>query len=79
MASVMATESEVFGSCIGEIDGSVELKNGNSILCCGWKYLRCFWGGKDGSGLAVEVGMVPGIGGHFGLFEGYGRNKKPLW
>lgn len=37
--SVMAIISEVFGSCGGEIDVSVELKDGDSWLCCGLIYL----------------------------------------
>ena len=36
----MAIRSEVFGSCVGEINVSVELKNGDAWLCCGWKYMR---------------------------------------
>ena len=42
MASVMATESEVFGRYVEEILVSKECKNGDGWLCCGWKYLRCF-------------------------------------
>ena len=39
MASVMAKGSEVFGSCVEEIDVSVEVENGGVLLCCGWKQL----------------------------------------
>jgi hypothetical protein len=46
MASVMAIGSEVFGSCVEEIEVSVEVKNEDGWLCCGRKYVRLFWGGK---------------------------------
>jgi hypothetical protein len=46
MASVKAIGSEVFGSCVGGIDVSVEVEYGDDWLCCGWKYVRLFWGGK---------------------------------
>ena len=36
MASVMAIESEVFGSCDGEIDVSVGMENRGAWICCGW-------------------------------------------
>ena len=52
----MAIKSEVFGSCVGEINVSVEIKNRGVWLCCGRQYLRCFGGGESGSGLAAEVG-----------------------
>ena len=50
--SVMAIESEVFGSCGGEIDVSVGMENRGAWICCGWKYLGFIWGVKSGSGLA---------------------------
>ena len=56
LASVMATESEVFGSCVGEIDVSVEKKNRCDRLCCGCKFLRIIFGGESGSKSAVEMG-----------------------
>jgi hypothetical protein len=40
MASVMAIESEVFGSCVGEIDDLLELKNASGWLCCARSYPR---------------------------------------
>ena len=40
MASVIAIKSEVFGSCVEEIEVSVEVKNGDLLLCYEWKYLR---------------------------------------
>ena len=52
MVSVMAIESDVFGSCIGEIDVSVEVENSEVWLCCGWKYLGYILAGK----VAVEAG-----------------------
>ena len=39
MASVMAIESEVFGSCIGDIDVSVGMENVGVWLCCALIYL----------------------------------------
>jgi hypothetical protein len=39
MASEMATESEVYGSCVEEIDVSVEVENRGVGLCCGWKLM----------------------------------------
>ena len=39
-ASVMATVSEVFGSCAGEIDTSVELRKTGDWLCCWLQYFR---------------------------------------
>ena len=46
MASVMATGSEVFGSCVGEIDVAVGIENRDAWLCCGWKYLTFIVAGK---------------------------------
>ena len=44
--SMNAIAREVFGSCVGEIDVSVELKNENGWLCCWWKYLGMIVPGK---------------------------------
>jgi len=46
MASVMAIKSEVFGSCVEEIDVSVDAKYEGRWLCCEWKYLRFVWAAK---------------------------------
>ena len=46
MASVMAIRSEVFGSCVGEIDVSVEVEDRDVWLCCGWKYLGFILAGE---------------------------------
>ena len=54
MASVMATESEVFGSCVGEIDVSVGIENRGVWLCCALIYLGFIWGVKSGSRLVQE-------------------------
>jgi hypothetical protein len=43
MASVKEIKSEIFGRCVEEIDVSVELKNGDLLLCYEWKYLRFIW------------------------------------
>ena len=40
---MMATESEVFGSCVEEIDVSAGMENRDTWLCCGWKYLGFIW------------------------------------
>ena len=68
MASVMAIESEVFGSCVGEIDVLVEIVNRGIWLCCGWKYLRIILAGKVPYEWLWRWGMVPGIGRHFRCF-----------
>jgi len=39
---VMVIESEVLGSCVEEIDVSVEIKNRGVWLCCEWKYWGLF-------------------------------------
>ena len=52
----MAIESEVIGSCVGEIDVSVGIENRGVWLCCGLIYLGFIWGAKSGSRLAVVVG-----------------------
>ena len=71
MASVMATESEVFGSCVGEIDVSAEHKNGDSWLRYGWNYLGFILVGKEAKYLRWKWEMVPGIGGYLGRFWSY--------
>jgi len=45
-ASVMAIRSEVFGSCVGEINVSVEQSNVVVWLCCGLIYMRFILAGK---------------------------------
>ena len=62
MASVMATGSEVFGSCVGEINVSVELKNEDGWLCVGLKYFRFVLAGKAAQDWQWRWVMVPGIG-----------------
>ena len=44
--SVMAIGSEVFGSCVGDINVSVGIENSEAWFCCGLKYLGCFGAGK---------------------------------
>ena len=53
MVSVNAIGSEVFGSCVEEINVSVEIENRGALLCCGRKYLSCL-GRKSDSKLATE-------------------------
>ena len=48
----MAIGSEVFGSCVGEIDVSVEKEKRGPWLCCGLIYLGFTLGVKSGLGLA---------------------------
>jgi len=42
----MEIKSEVFGSCVEEIDVYVEVEYAGEWLCCGWKYLRFIWEAK---------------------------------
>ena len=72
MPSVMAIRSEVFGSCVGEIDISVEVENGDVLLCCGWKYLSFIEAVKAAQDSLRRWAMVPGVRwrlGAFGLIE----------
>jgi hypothetical protein len=46
MASVMEIKSEVFGSCVEEIDVSVEVEYEGRWICCECKYLRFIWAAK---------------------------------
>ncbi len=68
MASVMAIKSEVFGSCVEEIDVSVKVEYEGEWLCCGWKYLRFIWESKAAQDLQWRWVMVPGIGCAFKCF-----------
>ena len=70
MTSVMAIGSEVFGRYVGEIDVSVELKNGDGWLCCGWKYLKLMLAAKAAYAWQQSWGMVQGIGSRLWLIEG---------
>ena len=70
MVSVMAIKSEVFGRCVEEIEVSVELKNGDILLCCEWTYLRFIWITKAAQDWQWKWVMMPGIGGRFWCFEG---------
>ena len=65
MASAMVTGSEVFGSCVEEINVSVEVKNGDLLLCYGWKYLRFNWEAKAAQNLRWRWVMLPDIGWRF--------------
>ena len=53
MVSVMAIGSEVFGSCVGGIDVSVEVEYGDDWLCCGWSSFLIYLGVKSGSRLCA--------------------------
>ena len=70
MTSVMATESEVCGSCAGKINVSIELENRGAWLCCGWDYFGFILAGKVAEDWRWRRAMVPGIGGRLGLLEG---------
>ena len=61
----MAVVSEVFGSCVGEIDVSVVVKCGGTCLCCEQKYLRFILASKAAQYLRWKRAMVSGIGGYF--------------
>ena len=56
MISVMAIRGEVFGICVEEINISVEIENKGVSLCCWWKYMRLFWGGKAAQKSVLVVG-----------------------
>ena len=60
MAFVMAIESEIFGSCVEEIDVSVEVECGGGWLCCGRKYLSFIWARKAAQDRLWRWEMVPG-------------------
>ena len=68
MASVMAIGSEVFGSCVGGIDVSVEVEYGDDWLCCGWKYMGFVLAGKAPQDWLQRWVRVPGIGSAFRCF-----------
>ncbi len=68
MASVMAIKSEVFGSCVEEIDVSVEVEYEGEWLCCGREYLRFIWAAKAAKNRRLRWVMVPGIGYAFKCF-----------
>ena len=71
MVSVMVIEGEVTGSCVEEIDVSVEIKNVVVWLCCGLIYLGFILVGKAAKDWCRRVVMVPGIGGRFRCFGSY--------
>ena len=58
----MAIENEVFGSCVGEINVSVEVEKSQVWLCCGLIYLGFILAGKVAQYLRWRLEMVPGIG-----------------
>jgi hypothetical protein len=61
----MAIGSEVFGSCVGEVNISVEIENSGFWHCCEQKYLRFILASKAAQYLRWKREMVPGIGGRF--------------
>ena len=62
MASLMEIKSEVFGSCVEEIEVSVEVKNGDLLLCYECKYLKFIWAAKAAQNRQCGWVKVPGIG-----------------
>ncbi len=68
---MMAIKSEVFGSCVEEIDVSVEVEYEGEWLCCGREYLRFIWAARAAQNRQLRWVMVPGIGWHFGRFGSY--------
>ncbi len=70
MVSVIAIKSEVFGRCVEEIEVSVEVKNGDLLLCYECKYLRFIWAAKAAQNRQLRWVMVPGIGYAFKCFKG---------
>ena len=68
----MAIESEVYGSCVGEIDVSVGMENRGVWLCCGWNYLRFILAVKwlkIGSGCGQWCQVLEAVWGLLGLIE----------
>ena len=63
-------KNDVFGSCVGEIDVSVEIVNRSVLLCCGRKYLGFILVGKVAQNRRCRWVMVPGIGSRLGLAWG---------
>ena len=59
----MAIGSEFFGKYVEEMNVTVEHKNGDGWLCCVWKYVSLFWGGRVAQDWRNRWVMVPGIGG----------------
>ena len=70
MPSVMAIESEVLGSCVGEINVSAGIENRGACLCCGWNYLEFILAGKVAEDWRWRRAMVPCIVMRFGVFKG---------
>ena len=70
MAFVMAIKSEVFGSCVEEINVLVKVEYEGEWLSCGWKYLRFILAGKATQNRRHRWVMVPGIGYAFKCFIG---------
>ena len=64
----MGIGSEVFGSCAGEINVSVEIENRDAWLCCALIYLGFILAGKVAQDWRWGWVMVPGIGRHFRCF-----------
>jgi hypothetical protein len=76
---VMAMGGQVFGGC-GEGTGlSALLKNGDDLLCCGWKWLSFIWGVKVRSTLALEVGDGARYRILFRGFWGCLDKERSLW
>ena len=73
----MEIESEVFGSCVGKINVSVEVEISGVWLCCGWKYMRLNFAGKATQYLQLMWKIVPGIGSRFRRFEIDDELKSP--
>ena len=67
---MMAIKSEVFGSCVEEIDVSVEVDYEGEWLCCGREYLSFIWEDKAAQNRRYRWVMVPGIGYAFKCFIG---------
>ena len=71
----MAIGSEVFGSCVEEID--VEVECGGAWLCFGREYLSFICGGKAAQNWRWRREMVPGIGCYFEASGDVFINKNP--
>ena len=76
---MLAIESDVFGSCVEDICISLELMNGDFLLCYRWIYVRFIWVVRVAQNRRWTWSMEQGIGWLFGGEEVIEEIKKPLW
>jgi hypothetical protein len=74
---MLAIESEVFGSCVEDICISLELMNGDFMLCCRWTYARFIWVVRVAQNRRWTWAMEQGNGWLFGGEEVIKEIKSP--